>query len=314
VNGPITGQGAHLLVIDDPVKNNEQAASATYRDNLWDWYQATAYPRLEERAAIVVIMTRWHEDDLAGRLLAEAREGGDQWRVLHLPARDAARAPLWPEKFDDAALARIERAIGPLAWAALYMGDPQAEGVAILQRAWWKRYLALPALVELVVSWDCSFADEADSSYVVGQVWGRVGADAYLVDQVRERADFVRTIALMRAVRAAYPRAGRWLIENKANGPAALATLRREIPGMLAVNPRGGKVARAIAVSGFVQAGNVHLPAAAPWVGGFVEEATRFPRGVNDDQVDCATQALLHLYAPERASLPLPQGAVTLYG
>lgn len=322
IDGGITGMGAHLLVIDDPIKNALDAASSLKRDAAWEWYRSVAYTRLEDHAAIVVIATRWHEDDLIGRLLANQAEDGDRWAVLRLPAlaeRDdpLGREPgaaLWPDKYDREALLRIERVIGPQAFGALYQGDPVAEGTTILPRQWWRRYNSLPALATVVTSWDCSFAAEDDASFVVGQVWGLIGANAYMIDQVRERADFPRTIQLMRTVRAAYPRAMIHLIENKANGPAAIATLKGEIPGILAVNPRGGKAARAIAISGFVKAGNVWLPASAPWAGGFIEEAARFPRGQHDDQVDAASQALLHLYAPERSALPLPMPAVTIYG
>jgi hypothetical protein len=134
VGGPITGSGAHLLIIDDPFKNQDEANSPIIRENVWDWYTSTAYTRLEEQGAIVLIMTRWHDDDLAGRLLAASRERGDRWEVLHLPAIAEDGGALWPEKYDRAALDRIKAAVGSRVFAALYQGRPSNDDTALLKR------------------------------------------------------------------------------------------------------------------------------------------------------------------------------------
>lgn len=296
--GPITGSGAHLLLIDDPIKNQEEADSATYRENLWDWYTSTAYTRLEERGAIVVIQTRWHHDDLAGRLLAAERAGGDRWDVLHLPAIAEDGSALWPEKYDRAALDRIRTAVGSRVFTALYQGTPSNDDTALIKREWWRYYRQPPAQFDQVIqSWDMTFKDGIKNDYVVGQVWGKVGADCYLLDQVRGRLDFPATLTAFRALTAKWPQAVRKLVEDKANGPAVIASLRHEIPGITAINPEGGKVARVNAVAGVIEAGNVYLPdpLIAPWVAEFVEEATAFPTGTHDDQVDATSQALVRL-------------------
>jgi len=293
--GPITGSGAHLLLIDDPIKNQEEADSATHRDNLWEWYTSTAYTRLEDNGAICVIQTRWHADDLAGRLLAAQAQGGDRWTVLHLPALADVGDPLgrepgaalWPEKYDTAALARIKQAVGSRVFAALYQGQPSNDESALLKREWWTFYQTPPAQFDQVIqSWDMTFKGGVNNDYVVGQVWGKVGADCYLLDQVRGRLDFPATLEAVRTLSRAWPQATTKLIEDTANGPAVIATLTREIGGIVPVRPEGGKVARVNAVAGLIEAGNVHLPDPQfrAWVGELIEEATAFPTGAHDDQ------------------------------
>lgn len=131
VGGAITGRGADLLIIDDPLKNREEADSQTIRDKVWDWYTSTAYTRLEKGAAIIVILTRWHMDDLAGRLLEAEKDGGDKWEVIKFPAiaikneehRKIGEA-LWEEKYDVSELNKIKKVVGTMDWSALYQQEP----------------------------------------------------------------------------------------------------------------------------------------------------------------------------------------------
>jgi predicted phage terminase large subunit-like protein len=148
---------------------------------------------------------------------------------------------------------------------------------------------------EVIQSWDCSFKDVATADYVVGQVWGRVGCNYVLIDQVRGRMDCPATVKAIRHLSAKYPVAIAKLIEDKANGPAVIQMLGHEIPGLIPVTPEGGKMARAAAVSPLIEAGKVYLlhPQLAPWVDDFIEECAAFPNGAHDDQVDAMTQALL---------------------
>lgn len=306
VGGALTGRGAHLLIVDDPVKNREEAESAARRATVWDWWTSTAYTRLEPGGAVVLVMTRWHEDDLAGRLLAQMTAGGERWDVLALPAlaeaddplgREAG-APLWPARFDAEALAGIRRAIGSYDWAALYQQRPAPAEGGIFKRDWWRFYDTPPARFdEVLQSWDCAFKDAKTSDFVSGQVWGRVGADKYLLDRVHARLSFTETVKAIRALSARWPQAHAKLIEDKANGPAVIDTLTHEIAGLIAVEPQGGKEARAHAASPQVEAGNVYLPArhVAPWVDEYLDELAAFPNGRYDDDVDATTQALLRL-------------------
>src|SRR5712692_1447801 len=156
---------------------------------------------------------------------------------------------------------------------------------------------------EQIQSWDCSFKDLDTSDYVVGQVWARQGAIFLLGDQVRARMDCPATVKAVRELTQKWPATIAKLIEDKANGSAVIQMLQHEIPGLLPVNPSGGKVARAQAISPLVEAGNVYLPHPdyAPWVNDFIEESAQFPNGAHDDQVDAMTQALLrwHMAEPE---------------
>jgi predicted phage terminase large subunit-like protein len=318
VGGPITGRGAHVGIIDDPFKNAEEAASQTIRDKVWEWYRSTFRTRLAPGGAIVLVMTRWHEDDLAGRLIAEMQAGGEQWVIIEMQAEAEEGDPLgraigetlWPEHgFDKAWAEATKVAVGSYFWQALYQQRPSPPEGEMLKRGWWKYYKAIPNdLQEIIQSWDMTFKDSDGSDYVTGGVWGRKGADKYLLDQVRGRMDFPATLAAVRALTAKWPRARAKLVEDKANGPAVIAMLKREIPGLIAVEPQGSKVARVAAVSPDVEAGNVYLPdpTIAPWVNDFVEECAAFPNGKHDDQVDQMSQALLR-FAQRRSRPPVPK-------
>jgi predicted phage terminase large subunit-like protein len=154
----------------------------------------------------------------------------------------------------------------------------------------------LPVRVdEQIQSWDCAFKDLASSDYVVGQVWARRAADRFLLDQTRARMDCPATVKAVRELSAKWPQTHAKLIEDKANGPAVIQMLRHELSGVIPVNPEGGKMARASAVSPQIESGNIYLPhpQTAPWVNGFIEECAAFPNGAHDDQLDAASQALL---------------------
>lgn len=294
--GPITGRGAHLLLIDDPIKGAAQADSDVERRKLREWYTSVAYTRLMPGGAVVIIQTRWHEDDLAGWLLREHADEG--WEVLSLPALSDEGAALWPEAYPAERLLAIKRQVGSRVWEALYQQRPSPAEGGMFKRAWWQYYRELPAEADQVVgSWDLTFKNKATSDWVVGQVWARCGARKYLVDQVRGRMNFPETIAAIKAFVAKWPQARPILIEDAANGPAVIATLASIIPGIVAVTPIGSKVARAAACTATVEAGNVYLPEGAEWVGDFVEEHAAFPNGAHDDQVDAMSQALPRLDA-----------------
>lgn len=302
--GTVTGEGADLLIIDDPIKNRVEANSETYRNRVWDEWQSTLYTRLHPGGAVIVVLTRWHEDDLAGRLL---RLEPDVWDVVSLPAEAEENdilerepgSPLWASHgFDSVWIETTKRAVGSQAWASLYQQRPSPAEGSIFHRKWWKFYKILPTRFdELIQSWDCAFKDNNDSDFVVGQVWGRIGADVYLVDQVRDRMDITVTMKAIESLSKKYPKASRKLVEDKANGPAIIQMLKNKVPGLIPVNPEGGKTVRAQAVSPFFESGNVYIPepSLAPWVHDYMEEFAVFPNGKHDDSVDSTTQAINRL-------------------
>lgn len=318
IGGGITGSGADIAIIDDPVKNRSEAESKTYRDKVYDWFTSTLYTRLEKDARILITLTRWHEDDLAGRLLrlAEDDPNAEQWHVISYPALfDSKRSnidptdprkdgeALWKNKFDEKALSIMKTTVGSYEWSALYEQEPSPSGGGIVNREWFQYYNRPPTKFdEVVQSWDLTFKDANSSDYVVGQVWGRIGADKYLLDQVRGKFSFPQTIRVIKSMSAKWSNAKAKYIEDKANGPAVISTLRGQISGLIPINPQGSKEARAYAVSPQIESGNVYLPNNSPWVHDFVEEWVSFPNGLHDDQVDTSTQALIKLDSRSKGS------------
>ena len=146
--------GGEYIIIDDPVKNREDADSATMREKVYDWYTSTLYTRLEKDGCILLTLTRWHEDDLAGKLLKAAQEGADQWTILELPAvceyrpkpydvRQEGEA-LWKWKYDEEALEKMKVTVGSRDWAALYQQHPTPGEGGTFKREWWNYYKVLP--------------------------------------------------------------------------------------------------------------------------------------------------------------------------
>ena len=251
IGGSITGYGADLLIVDDPIKNRAEAESLTYRDKLWDEYQSTVSTRLHAGGAVIIILTRWHEDDLAARLLNPEYGKVEDWKIISLPAicEDPESDPvgrkqgeaLWPAGgYDEAWAAQQKETVGTYAWSSLYMQTPTPSSGGMFKREWWKRWTVLPSgLFDYIQSWDCTFKDKDGSDYVVGQVWARKGADRYLLDQVRGRMTFTETLNAMRDLSAKWPQTTRKLVEDKANGTAVIDVLRKEIHGIIPVEPFG---------------------------------------------------------------------------
>lgn len=314
IDGGMTGRGFNLFIVDDPIKGAKQAHSKAFLDMSYATFQSVVESRLEPNAAIVIVMTRWNDNDLAGRLL---KEQGDEWTVLRLPAiaekddplgRDVGAA-LWPERFDVKDLEKKKKRVGSYYFAAQYQQRPAPEEGNRIHRDWFKYWdrRAVPRVQRMFTSWDMAFTDSEGSSYVVGQCWGARGADAFLLDQVRARMDFPETCAALVGFAKKWKQARPHLIENKANGPAVIAFLKKKVPGLLPreVSGKGSKIARASAVSPYIEAGNVYLPDPDifDWVGDYVEELATFPNAANDDQVDATSQALEYLFGPSELSL-----------
>lgn len=325
IGSALTGRPSNLMIIDDPVKNHEDAISKVKQETAWNWWTETAQTRLHPGTPVVLVMTRWSTGDLAGRILEAP--GGDDWEVLNIPAQadhDPSKGETDPldrepgvylETVHNMTREEWEKrktATGPKAWASLYQGKPTLDEGGIFPPEW-PRYSQpmwvdmddgsrrIPGLrengYELIMSFDLAFKDADTSDYVVGQVWLRVGVNMYLLDMVRDRLNFNATVDKIKYLKAKYPEAGAVLIEDAANGPAVISALSRDIPGIIPVTPEGSKIARASAISPFAHAGNMHLPTSMllPNVEEFIEEAKGFPGASHDDSVDSATQAASYL-------------------
>lgn len=299
IGGGLTGRGFDVGIIDDPVKDEEEASSSTYRERAWDWYQKVFRTRAEPDAAIILVMTRWHQEDLAGRLLNQAREDptADQWEVLHFKASEDGRA-LWPERYSINELMKIQSSIGSRAYESLYQGSPTIAEGQIIKREWWRYYRERPQFLKTMHSWDTAFKDKSQNDYSVCTVWGEAQNGFYVLDVWREKVEFPE---LKRVAVALYERdrPNVVIVEDKASGQSLIQELQRNtrIP-VLPVKVDRDKVARAYSITPLIEAGKVLLPEAAPWLFDYLEELSAFPNAAHDDQVDSTTQALSFMSAP----------------
>lgn len=294
VGGPLTGKSVDIGIIDDPIKNEEEARSATVKRGIEGWYNTVFLTRLSKRSGHIIMATSWATDDLIGVVAKK------NTRALHLkfPAIDDRGRALVPELHPLEKLLETKGTLSPTQWSALYQQSPVADGGNIFDEAWFKIWT--PAMLperfdEVIQSWDMTFKDTDGSDFVVGQLWGRAGVNYYLLEQARARMGFTASKAAVLSMCARHPETAAVLIEDKANGPAVMDALRDDVPGLVPVEPDGSKTARAYAVTALFSAGNVYLPERAPWLADYKEELTAFPAGAHDDQVDATTQALRYL-------------------
>lgn len=310
VGGVVTGRGAELIIIDDPLKPDE-AISDLQRQKVNDWFDGTLFSRLnnKETGIIIVIMQRLHMDDLAGHLLE--REG---WEVLSLPAiaevleeftYDTPTGPqchlrrpgdlLHPEREPQAVLDELRKNLGEYAFAGQYQQAPFPAGGAMVKDNWLMVYEPnqLPkSFDQVVMSWDTANKASELADYSVCTVWGYKKPHLYLLEVVRKKLNYPELKQATHVLKA------RWnptviLIEDKASGTQLIQELQREdIYSVKAVKPEGDKVMRMNAQTGFFERGLVYLPAQAPWLEDYRRELIAFPKSKHDDQVDSTSQAL----------------------
>lgn len=293
VGTAVTGRGANVFLIDDPVKDREEADSEIKRQRVWDWYTSTAYTRLAPGGAIILIQTRWHEDDLGGRLLEAQSQGGDTWEILDLPAIDESGEALWPENYDLASLGRIKSAIGPRDWSALYQQKPAPDEGLYFRREWIEFYDKLPEHVHHYGASDYAVTagggdytvhgvgavDENDTLYLVDWWRGQQETDVWIEEVIR----FMRRYKPLQ-----------WAEEQgqiiKSVGPFLTKRMhelkvychREQYPSAV------DKPTRARSIQGRMAMGKVKFPRPekAPWVADLISELLVFDAGKNDDQVD----------------------------
>jgi predicted phage terminase large subunit-like protein len=303
VGTAITGRGADILNIDDPVKDREAAESAVVREATWNWFTSTAYTRLMPGGAIVLTMTRWHQDDLAGRLLAEQAAGGDRWEVLSLPAVDDDGGALWPDAYNAETLQRIRAAIGERDWAALYMQSPRPVEGAIFKVEQIGILDAAPAgYGQLVRAWDLASTRATgtrDPDWTAGLLLKRLpDKRVVILDVVRLRGgpDEVERALLQTAqrdghgVRISLPQ------DPGQAGRAQVAYITRQLQGFrVEASPESGdKLTRAMPIASQANVGNLSMVRAG-WNRAFLDELAAFPSGSHDDQVDALSRAFTAL-------------------
>lgn len=300
----VTGRPADLMIIDDPVKNRQEADSKTYRDRVWAEWNDSFKSRLSFGAKVIIIQTRWHEDDFAGRIIKNEKHV----TVINLKCEADNNDPLgrkpgealcpeigkgneWLKDFKSTFTTKE----GSRTWNALYQGSPTPDDGNIFKRKWFKYYEKLPTLPYMLISVDATFKDKEDNDFVSIQVWGKRNSDFYLIDRVKEHFGFTETLNVIRQLRNKYNKCSAVLIEDKANGSAIVEVLQREFSGIIPINPEGGKIARANAVSPSFESGNVYFPKNKQWLYDYETELVSFPNAEHDDDVDCTTQAVNRL-------------------
>ena len=306
VGGPIMGRGGKLLIVDDPIKNWQEAQSKTIREGQINWFNSTFYTRKEPGAAIIVLMTRWHQKDLAGYLETEHK---DKWEIIRFPALAELNDPLGrpegkalcPDRYDEPALGDIKTALGSCFWAGLYQQRPAPLEGGIFKRNWWEYYRQQPKFDKLIQSWDTAFKKGKKTSRSCCETWGRAKAGYFLVDVWKDKVEYPE---LKRMAKALYDK---WkpsivLIEDMASGQSLTQEMKRDtkIPVKAIPVAEGDKITRANFVSPLIEAGRGFLPKEATWLADFLDETSNFPNSEYSDQVDAMSQALNYLRIEKR--------------
>lgn len=329
IGGPLTGRAVDLAIIDDPIKDQVEAFSTSTRERHKNWWLSVLKTRMAKDGRIIILQTRWHEDDLFGWLVRTE----DDWTVLNLPALAydpeklpekerrvytgdplgrAPGEPLCPSLKPLDFLLDVKKG-NEYFFASMYQGRPTPLEGGLFRKTWFRQWAGefLPVdyddekdewvyirhdrrFDEVIQSWDFPKKKTEFGSYVVGQVWGRQGTKLFLLDQFRDRVSNKEMVEAVLDMKRRWPMTGAVIIELKAAGPEVKKAVEYRIPGVIGKIPQGSKEARAASVSYRIQAGNVFLPGevSAPWKLDFLEEVCAFPNYPYDDQVDALTQAL----------------------
>lgn len=338
----VTGRGAHIFTIDDPVKDREQAESETARRKIYEWYTSTAYTRLESdvkedqpdwlwdvggavrdglvkpfEGAVVLIQTRWHEDDLSGRLLEDMAKGADQWDILELPAIQENKA-LWPSKYPLDRLESIRTAIGPRDWSALYQQQPQPDEGTYFLKKWFNRYSSLPEFHNLYMTSDYAVSDDKgdytehtlwavdseENIYMVCNWYGQTPSDVWINEGLQ-------------LVKGYKPLC--WFGEGGVIRKAIEPFLRRMMQEqkifcrMEWINPVGDKAARARGFQARASAGKVYFPYGQEG-DRCIDQLIRFPTGKDDDFVDTCSLLGMAIDHAHPAIVPPPNHDKGLQG
>lgn len=336
VDGTNIGEGGSIMILDDPNDLNT-IDSKLIRQSTLDWYDGVMASRFIDPQTDVrlCIQQRGHKEDMTAHLLEfgdwELLTIPMEYDGLSKPTSIGWRDPrtkigelMHPGRFGPLEIEGLKRTLGPHRYAGQFQQRPTAAEGGQLKREYWrywhpadmdaatvppvkvavgaqvieKKSNPLPVAFERVVqSWDLAFKDLDHSDFVAGHAWGGLGANIYLLSRKHGRLDFPKTLKAIREMSAHFPCPEK-LVEDAANGPAVIAMLRNEIPGLIPVKPDGGKVSRVNAISGYAEAGNIYLPHPGlfPWVNEMIEEFSDFPASIHDDDTDAMSQAARRLF------------------
>ena len=317
VGGELTGKGAHLLVVDDPIKNAKESKSQTMRDATWDWWQSTAFSRIEPGGIAIILMTRWNEDDLVGRIKKQMLSDPDseQWEIISFPAicdtnddilgRKRGEA-LWPERYNEETLLKIQKGSGAYWWSALYQQQPAPLEGGLFQRSWFvEETFDITRIGDRVRAWDFA-ATENDGDWTVGLLMGKHldSGDYWILDVVRgqwapwKRDEIIRKTAIRDGEKT------RIITEQEPGsaGKSFVAAMKRMLDGfsVKSYRPSGSKELRAEPLSTQAGIGRLRVPKNAQWLDGLIHEYCIFPNGSHDDQVDAGSMAFNSMHKKGR--------------
>ena len=316
IRGAITGRGGDLIIIDDPVKDHQEANSPTYREAVWNAWRSVIRPRKQPQTSFIIIMTRWHEADLVGRLLSPEYNAGnpelqDPWEVINLPAiaetndllgREEGEA-LWASRFSLDSLLGTREVSGPYWWSALYCGRPTSEGSGKFSAHWFEYYdeedLKKLHFIQTVQIWDTAFKKEQRNDRSACITMAATQKGYYVLDCFAKRLEFPELEDEL-IYRENQYKPGYVGIEDKASGPSLIQQLRKDtrLPiKAIKVKSKDSKELRANSVTGIVEAHKVYLPRRAPWLQMFLGEVCGFPTAPHDDITDSFVHALRELRA-----------------
>jgi predicted phage terminase large subunit-like protein len=306
LGGTLTGRGADLIVLDDPQKPDE-ALSETQRNSAGQWFDNTLLSRLDSKSegAVVMVMQRLHEDDLAGRLLDKG--GWQHLKIAAIAEQDdcvaigsgrayqrLAGSVIDPGRESMEDLQRLKQSMGDLFFSAQYQQEPIPLAGNLIKADWFRYYENAPTQVYddlLVISVDTAMKGAPSADFSVATIWLARGETCYLLDLWRERVDYPDLKRAMRRLRENFPGAV-LLVEDKGSGTSLIQDLRADNISVIGINPEGDKQTRVAKISAQFEAGSVHFPKSSPWLGNLKAELLGFPNVKHDDQVDSVSQAL----------------------
>jgi predicted phage terminase large subunit-like protein len=330
VGGSLTGEGGDVIIIDDP-QNPLMANSETERENSINFFKNTLQTRLNDpkTGVFIVIMQRLHENDLTGYILAEDLGYTHICLPAEAPERKIITFPISKKeiireegallneaRFDKSVLAGLKKSMGSVQYAGQFQQTPApAEGV-IFKREWLSlsyKEASLPHQSLIIQSWDMAFTKSEGSAKVAGFVLSRAGSNIYIRDLVNDKMTFTESVAAVRRLSGKWTKARAKVVENKANGPAIVDLLKKEISGMVEFNPKGSKEERAISVTPYFEAGNIWFPdpREAPWVEDLIKDLLIFPKGTFKDTTDALVQGILYLMDKPASAAPPKQQNLT---
>lgn len=306
IGGSLTGDGADYLIIDDPIRNTQDAMSDRIRDTTWEWYLLTALSRLSPQGCVILVMTRWHHDDLYGRIKKYSDTIGmdgldaEPWTWLHMPALNEKGEALWPERWDAPTLERKRIEMGEREFTIQYQGKPTHDKGNLIKADWWNSYdyTKMNKIEGKVYTvWDTAYDTKTMNDYTVCCVFVQTAEGHYIIDRIKEKMEYPELLKKAKQIIEQY-QPYLTLIEDKGSGKSLIQQLKRDTNYPIRpIIPLADKVSRVIACTSVIEGGRVYLPRDDTgrwwyWAKDLIEECAQFPAGEHDDTVDVISMYL----------------------